>query len=153
MAIYKLEFDSNMYIDDETGEVFENEFEAIEMEHRQKALNAALWVKNLQYEVDNLDKEIKAFKKRKEAKERTIESLKSQLIKLTGGEGFEETNVKVSFKESEAVVIEDENLLDNKYFKVTVSRKPIKADIKKAIKNGDVIYGAKLEKRNNCTVK
>ena len=59
--------------------------------------------------------------------------------------------LKLSFRQSESVQIEDENKLDGKYFiyKPTVDKTAIKNDIK----SGLIVNGASIVKKQNLQVK
>jgi len=59
----------------------------------------------------------------------------------------------ISYRNSKQTIIEDENLIDNKYKKEVTKTSIIKADIKKAIEAGEKVTGAKIVENLNLTIK
>jgi len=59
--------------------------------------------------------------------------------------------VKINFRKSETVEI-DENLSEE-YIKTTITTAPDKIKIKQAIKDGIVVYGARIVEHKNIQIK
>lgn len=60
---------------------------------------------------------------------------------------------KLSFSNSEAVEIFDESLIDEKFIKEKVEKTISKTEIKKAIKAGEEVQGARIIKNKNLQIK
>lgn len=153
-------------IDPEAGEPIDDngefsarlkELEELNYERAAKIENIALYVKNLEALTLSLKNEENALAERRKAKEKRIESLKNYLTNsmvAAGENGIETSKVCISFRKSEAVVA-DMNKLDEAYIavKTTIDRKPDKAAIKKAIKEGIAVEGAYIETKQNLQIK
>ncbi len=59
----------------------------------------------------------------------------------------------ISFRESQAIEVEDMESLPNYLIRETITREPDKAAIKGAIESGETVKGAKLVTRMNIQVK
>ena len=142
--------------DQETGEVDENLVTALadlKMQREEKLDNIGAYIKNLAAEAAMLEAEEKALKERREAKERKIESLKTYLGDALNGEKFESARVFCSWRKSESVSIQDENLIPKSFMVKKVTYSPDKKAIKEAIKNGKKVKGAVIETKNNLQIK
>lgn len=139
--------------DTETGEIVDYEaFEKLQMERDQKIENVALWYKNLVSDAAAYKAEKESFAEREKAAKAKAESLKKYLDTALDGNGFKTTRVAVTYRSSEAVVVDDVFSVGNKYLKYgdpTVD----KAAVKKALKAGEKIDGVHLEERNNISIK
>ena len=102
-----------------------------------------------------LDEEIKRLQALKKQKDKTIENLTNLQMYLTNGEKIETPLYKFSTRKSKSVCVLDETLLEDKFFKV--EKKPILAEIKKAIesaeKNKESFLGAEIIEKISLTVK
>lgn len=103
----------------------------------------------------SVDAEIERLQAIKKTCKKTQESLKKvldiamqqfSLDKLDLGEAG-----KVSYRRSEAVIVDDVNELDRAFCKVKLEAD--KTAIKEAIKRGEEVKGAYMEIRNNLTIK
>ena len=150
-------------VDEETGEVIDSvdeinsKLEELELERAFKIENIALYIKNLEALTTSLKNEENALAERRKAKERRIESLKNYLTNsmVSAGEnGIETSKVCISFRKSEPVIA-DMDKLDKQYISetTTVTRKPDKIAIKKAIKAGLAVEGAYIEVKHNIQIK
>ena len=120
-------------------------------------------IKNLRNKYINLNAEAEAIKaekmalaKRQKQAEDSADRTKRFLAYLTHGEKYTDGVVKISYRKSEGLVIDDkEELLkwaiDNKKF----LKQPelAEGEIKRAIKNGEIIPFAHVEERRNIQVK
>ena len=124
----------NLEIDEETGEI----------------LNAE--------ELDELSgafEEANLAKRRKQTEKR-IDYLKNVLtacLDAAGRDKVETTKVRVSFRKSVAVSIDDEKALPADFVVETVTTKPDKTAIKKAIQSGQEVSGASLVENRNLQIK
>lgn len=145
-------------IDEETGEVLDGaeQIELLQMERADKVENIALYVKNEGALVANIVAEITKLQKRKEQHENKCRRIKAYLaasMEAAGEDKFETAAVAVSFRKSEAVIVTDQDGLDDKFFTETVTRKPSLTAIKAAIKAGETVDGAFIDKRRSVQIK
>lgn len=154
-AIYSL-------VDQETGEISDLEaLEALEMMFTDKVQNVALWVLDLDDDVDNLDKEISRLTDMKKKTENRIKSLKNLLLAVTGGQKVKTDLVSVSFRKTEAVKIDDDSAVISwaektgrdseilKYSNPTIS----KTELKKILKSGVEVPCARIEENISTVIK
>lgn len=140
-------------IDPDTGEIINSEqLEALQMERQTKLENVALYIKNLKADAAMYKAEKQAFAERQAAAEKRAESLSEWLRKALDGQKFKTEKAEVNFRKTQKVEILDiwdlnEDLL--KYSDPT----PDKAAIKRAIKAGEEVKGAKLVDDISMTIK
>lgn len=163
-TLYKIDADilsvleNGFAVDEETGEVLDGaeQVELLQMERMDKLENIALYLKSEAALIGNIDSEIAALKKRKEQHESRSNRIKAYLsasMEAAGEDKFETAAVAVSFRKSEAVVVTDQDGLDDKFFTETVTRKPSLTAIKSAIKAGETVAGAFIDKRRSVQIK
>lgn len=149
-------FDS---MDEETGEVSEGSVAAFEelKESRTHKLEAiGIYIKNLTADVEALKTERDKLNNRIIAKENKIERLKeyvAESLKKSNDDKFETARVVYSFRRSEKLEIVDTKKIPQQYFKTRIDTTPDKTAIKKAIKNGEQIDGAKIVINQNLQIK
>ena len=123
---------------------------------QEKAANYAKVIANYQSESDQIDAEIKRLKAMKESRDKKVtwltESLKKAML-VSGIEKIESPLFKISLRRSEAVEVEIPEALpvDWQVKKVTITAD--KVAIKKAIKEGYSITGARLVENFNLSIK
>jgi hypothetical protein len=121
-----------------------------------KGINYAKVIANYQSESDQIDAEIKRLKAMKESRDKKVtwltESLKKAML-VSGIEKIESPLFKISLRRSEAVEVEIPEALpiDWQVKKVTITAD--KVAIKKAIKEGYSITGARLVENFNLSIK
>jgi hypothetical protein len=121
-----------------------------------KGINYAKVIANYQSESDQIDAEIKRLKAMKESRDKKVtwltESLKKAML-VSGIEKIESPLFKISIRRSEAVEVEIPEALpiDWQVKKVTITAD--KVAIKKAIKEGYSITGARLVENFNLSIK
>lgn len=121
-----------------------------------KGINYAKVIANYQSEADQIDAEIKRLKAMKESRDKKVtwltESLKKAML-VSGIEKIESPLFKISLRRSEAVEVEIPEALpvDWQFKKVTITAD--KVAIKKAIKEGYSITGARLVENFNLQIK
>jgi hypothetical protein len=121
-----------------------------------KGINYAKVIANYQSEADQIDAEIKRLKAMKESRDKKVtwltESLKKAML-VSGIEKIELPLFKISLRRSEAVEVEIPEALpvDWQVKKVTITAD--KVAIKKAIKEGYSITGARLVENFNLSIK
>ncbi len=106
----------------------------------------------LEYEARAATDEMARLAERREVSIKAQKRLESYLCRIIANRGCKpllgETNT-LSVRTSDAVDITDASVVPEEYIKVTVSRTPDKAAIKKALKSGADVPGADLEFRSN----
>lgn len=141
-------------VDPETGEILDiDDFELLQMERDKKAENMALWVLDLQDEVNALTDEINRLKDKKTSAEKKIASLKHYLPVITRGEKLKTPLISVSYRNCESVeVLNKEEVIDwaqkhdrddiLKYSEPEIS----KSAVKKLIADGQTVPGVAIAK-------
>ena len=155
MKLYEIDQGIEECIDQETGEIIDMEkLDALLMERDAKIENIGLWVKNLKAEAEALKKEKQVFADRQKACENKIKSLEYYLARATNYQPFKTDRLDIRYRKSEAVVMEDRldlQSVPDEYLNVKIDVN--KAEIKKALKAGEVIDGFYLETRQNIQIK
>jgi len=140
-------------IDLETGEILEgSKYNELQLAKEEKLENIALYYKNMVSEAEALKAEKNAFAEREKQARAKAESLKRLLDNELGGSKFETTRVKISYRKSTTVAV-DEDKLPAEWTNVVETRTPDKNRIKEALKAGESIDGAMLIETNNIQVK
>lgn len=131
-------------------EVIADTLEAIEGELDQKAENLVMVVQHWDASIDAM----KAHKKMIDARIKAFENRKANLIDYLRS-NMERTEInKIScplftitlVKGREVVIVDDEDAIPDEYVETKITTAPRKNDIAKALKNGDEIPGAHLER-------
>lgn len=147
-----IESDNGVFIDSETGEVFEaEELEKLAIEKETKQENVALYIKELKAEAEALKAEKKRIDARISAAENRAEYLKNYLMGSLNGEKFKTARVAVSYRKSSSVEVTDEAALEDKFFKI--EKKVSKTAIKEAIEAGETVKGAHIEEKQGMIIK
>lgn len=153
MKLYEINEAILACLDLETGEVLDAEKLAeLQIEREEKIENVALWYKNLCADAEAYKNEKNSFAEKQKAAEAKAESLKKWLDYVLAGEGFKTTKVTMSYRKSEQVVVDDLTQLDARFLKYAEPT-PDKVELKKALKAGEEIFGARLESKNNISIK
>lgn len=157
--IEALEEDEEL-IDLETGEVISvaDALEKLEMARETKIENAAMMVKNLSAEAAAIKAEEEKLAKRRKAIENKADDVKQFLIRaLTREDGtsekFRTARAAVTVKLNPAkVIISDEKLLPEVFFREIIDRKPDRAQIKEVLSRGIEVPGAALERGRSVMI-
>ena len=142
-------------IDPDTGELIDisEEMESLQLAQDEKRENIGLLIKNLTAEADAIRAEEKNLAERRRATENHVERLKNYLMVSLKGEKFSTPKVSISFRNSQAVYIEDEA----EFLKMNPQYARIKTEIDKATLKNDLkkgeVPGAALETRTSMVVK
>lgn len=144
-------------VDEETGEI--KNFDAVESlnaQFEEKADSVACYIKNLAAFADDLKAEEDTLSARRKSAERRIDSMKKYLtscLESVGKDKVETVRARISFRKSVQVQIDDEKALPADYVTTTVTTKPDKTAIKKAIQAGQDVTGASLVENRNIQIK
>ena len=146
-------------INKETGEIDQELQMALSIsrgELETKAVDYGYVIKSFDDEIDIYDKEIKRLTERKKtmqnAQARMKEVLKNAMTEF-GIDELKGKTIKINFRNSESVSIENENLVPDKYKKVKITTEIDKIAIKEAFKNGEEVKGVRLQKNRNLQIK
>lgn len=144
-------------VDEDTGEIMNfDAVEALNAQFEDKAESVACYIKNLTAFVADLKAEEDALAVRRKTAERRIDSVKRYLtscMESVGKDKVETARARISFRKSVQVQIEDEAALPAGYVTTTVTTKPDKTAIKKAIQAGQDVAGASLVENRNIQIK
>lgn len=139
-------------VDTETGEIIDAEkLESLQMAFDEKVENIALWIKNLLADAAAIKTEKDALADREKACRNKAESLKSYLASALDGSKFSTPRVAISWRKSESVEIDDVTIIPSEYWKVKTDLD--KMGIKKALKAGAQVSGARIVTNNNIQIK
>lgn len=141
-------------VDEETGELLNAlEWDALNMAYEEKVENIACFIKNLVGDIADFKAEEASLAKRRKAKEKKVEFLKGLLLDNMGGQKFSTVKCAVSFRNSEAVQVDDVNQIPAELLRVKTSVEPDKTAIKAAFKAGQAIPGCKLVANTSVQIK
>ena len=162
IALYQIEQEYMMLAD----EIIANEGElSPELENRlminQDQLEAkgkgyGYIIKDIEAEIDAIDMEIKRLSAMKKSRSNAVDKLKTSLsdaMQLFDITELKTPTLKINFRKSESVEIENVALLDKDFIKVITTETADKIAIKEAIKNGVEVTGAVLKQNYNLQVK
>lgn len=143
-------------IDDETGEINEEvmeQLEQLEIDRNEKIEACGIVMKQLASEIEAINREIKALKARAEAKANRHDRIGEYVKATLHGEKFETAKVAFSYRKSQSVEVTDESIIPDEWCKFETTRKPVKTEIKKALKAGEKIPGCVLIENTNLQIK
>ena len=107
-------------------------------------------------EAEALKEERKRLGDRQKRAEASADRVKRFLAYLLKGEKFERGAVKISYRKSEELVVDDgfiEWADENRRELLKITPEVRKADVKRAIKSGEVFEFAHIEQKNNIQVR
>lgn len=153
----------------ETEEEFNKAFDAIQMDLQSKIENTILFAKELDAEAEAIRAEEKKLAERRKSKENLSERLKKRINdyvtwQFTDEEGnvdlnglrkwrFDTSKVYISYRKSDVVEFTDATKIPKEFIKVETKETPMKAEIKKAIKEGKEVAGCVLVEKANMQIK
>jgi len=127
-----------------------------EGELKDKAINYAYVIKNIDYNNCAIKAEINRLKQLEAANSKKIEVLEktiSNAMKLFEVDKIESETLKLSFRKSESVNIIDESKISDNLMTTKITKTPDKTAIKQALKEGAEIKGAELVINYNLQIK
>lgn len=151
-TLYEIEQSILDCIDMETGEIIDKQrLDELNLDKERKLENVALWVKNLNSDIEDYKAEKQIFEKKIKATNDKIEWLKNYLTNSLNGSKFKTARVSVSYRNSERVVVEDATQLPATF--ISFEPKIDKRSLKEALKNGEELAGAHLEQCSNIQIR
>lgn len=121
-----------------------------------KSENYGYITKQFDAEMDIIDNEIKRLQQAKKTREKAIERLKANIemaMNTFEVDKIETPLIKISFRKSESVEVEDVNNLPNEFKVIKLSETADKLKIKDAIKSGILIDGCSIKTNRNLNIK
>lgn len=151
-TLYEINKDLADCIDAETGEIVDvDKYESLGMAREEKIENILLWVKNLRSDAEAYKAEAKSFSDKQKAAENKADNLQGWMESVLDGEKFKTNRVQVTYRRSESVKIDDDAKLPEAF--VRVKAEPNKAELKRFLKQGGKVEGARLEQRTRMSIK
>lgn len=152
MNLFDIDVAIQNCIDFETGEILDEEaLTGLEMERSRKIRNIACWIKNLESDIDELEKQEKTFAERKKSAKNKKDSLKKYLSSFLNGEKVSEPEFQIGWRKSQELVVEDDAKVPEEFWRI--KREVAKTDLKDAVKKGLVLEGIYLKDNNNIQIK
>jgi hypothetical protein len=121
-----------------------------------KSTNYGIVIKQMDYEVGVIDSEIKRLNALKKQRINAIERLENNIqnaMEIFGVSEIKTPLMKLSFRKSESVEVENIDLLDKEFVVEKTTFAADKTKIKTAIKEGRTVQGATLQINNNLQIK
>lgn len=146
-------------IQDADGEItpeLENQLALTEQEFQEKAVSYGYVIKHFDDRTTVVENEINRLKKILEREEKHKELFKQRLAEgmlQFGVEKIDTPTLKLSFRKSESVEIEDDNLVPEEYKETKLVTTTSKTKIKNAFKEGIKVPGANLLVKQNLQIK
>ena len=143
----------SVQVDEETGEILgaSDTLDKIEKNLEEKALNTAKYIKNQLAEAKAIREEEIELADRRKVIENKAEYWKKYLAYNLKGEKYQDSQVAISWRKSESIVIDPNAVIPSQFSKVKVE--PDKAKMKKVIKSGENINGVELITKSNIQIK
>lgn len=133
-------------IDEETGEINQQELAKIEKALQEKNTNIVKVYKNKKIFLEAMQEEIKKLEelyKTETNKLKRFEEYIAYNFERLGIKNFETPAGKITLKETKAIEVYDESLLDEKYYNIKTTKTISKTKIKEDIEKGVEVQGAK----------
>lgn len=127
-----------------------------QQELENKGIQYGFKVMSINSENEQIDAEIERLqkiKKRNVSLETKLKDILSTTMQHFGIDELKTPTLRVFFRKSESVDIEDENLIDKKYKVEETKYKVDKKLIKEALKNSEIVVGAKLNNTPKIQIK
>ena len=121
-----------------------------------KSTNYGIVIKQMDYEVGVIDSEIKRLNALKKQRTNAIDRLENNIknaMEIFGMSEIKTPLMKLSFRKSESVEVENIDLLDKEFVSEKITFTADKTKIKAAIKEGRTVQGATLQINNNLQIK
>lgn len=145
--------DGDIVVDTETGEVIDAAaLDALQMARDEKLTNIGKWILDLKADAKAIREREISLAERRKAKENKAEQLMDYMNMILAGKKFECADFKASYRKSQAVEVTNAEKIPAPYL-IIQEPKVDKAGIKKALKAGEEVPGAKLVERNNLSIR
>lgn len=139
----------------ETGEILDSDaafLDEVQMIKDEKCLSVAKYYKSVSAESDAVSAEIETLKQRREVLLNKGRFLRRYLTaNMQPGEKLSDAQCVIGWRKSEGVLITDVTKLPDDVFKI--ERTPMLTEIKERLRLGLLTEGAKIETRQNLTIR
>jgi hypothetical protein len=162
ISIYNIEQNYNQLAEElieNGGELTPSLEEALAITEEQlqnKSVAYSFVIKQMDADIDIIDAEIKRLQAAKKQREKASEYLKDRIKHAMDTFQIDEIKtplVKINFRKSETVEVEDVNALPSLYKVVKVTEQADKAAIKAALKDGVDVAGCSIATHRNLQIK
>lgn len=162
LTIYQIEQSYNQLAEElieNGGELtpsLEEQLAITEEQLQNKSVAYSFVIKQMDADIDTIDAEIKRLQGLKKQREKASEYLKDRIKHAMDTFQIEEIKtplVKINFRKSETVEVEDVNQLPAAFKVVKVTEQADKVAIKVAIKDGFEVTGCRIETHRNLQIK
>jgi hypothetical protein len=162
LTIYQIEQSYNQLAEElieNGGELTPSLEEALAITEEQlqnKSVAYSFVIKQMDADIDIIDAEIKRLQNLKKQREKASEYLKERIKHAMDTFQIDEIKtplVKINFRKSESVEVDDVNALPAAFKVVKVTEQADKAAIKAAIKDGVEVTGCRIETHRNLQIK
>lgn len=162
LTIYQIEASYNQLAEeliDNGGELtpeLETALAITEEQLQNKSVAYSFVIKQMDADIDTIDAEIKRLQAAKKQREKASEYLKERIkhaMELFSIEEIKTPLVKINFRKSETVEVENVNELTSAYKTIKIVETADKMAIKEAIKNGAVIPGCSIVQHRNLQIR
>jgi hypothetical protein len=153
---YQLLTDQLIESEGELTPELEQALDIAQTELQTKGVAYSYIIKKIDAECDIIDAEIKRLQSIKKARENASERLKTrikQAMELFDMPKIETPLIKLSFRKSESVEVDDINSLPAMYKTIKLTETPDKKLIKDSLKLGKEIPGCRIVENNNLQIK
>lgn len=152
-TLFEINEEIRSCVDLETGEILDEEkLRSLQIDKHEKRRNYGLFILNLRSDIEAYREQERRFRAKREKAEKTVEWLKSTLEADLAGAKMKEPEFSIYYTNTQAVEITNPDALPAKFLEYK-DPMPKKNDIKKAIKAGEIVPGAKLIENKNMIVK
>ena len=153
MTLYEIDDAILECVDQDTGEVIDEEaLSELKMEREKKIHNIAAYIVNLRAEAAAAKERAEVFTARRKAAENKAESLQKYLERQLDGQKWSDQDFKITWRKSEKTDVYDESAIPVDY-KIPQPYKLDIAGIKRTIKMGKTVPGARLVENQSMSVK
>jgi hypothetical protein len=162
LTIYQIEQNYNQLAEqliDNDGELTSELSEQLAITEEQlqnKSVAYSFVIKEMDADIDTIDAEIKRLQAAKKQREKATEYLKERIkhaMELFQIEEIKTPLVKINFRKSESVEVDDVNALPAAFKVVKVTEQADKVAIKAALKDGVDIIGCSIATHRNLQIK
>ena len=162
VTIYQIEQSYNQLAEellDNGGELTPELSEKLAITEEQlqnKSVAYSFVIKQMDADIDTIDAEIKRLQNAKKQREKASEYLKERIkhaMQLFSVNEIKTPLVKINFRKSETVEVDDVNKLPAPYKVVKVTEQADKAAIKAALKDGVELPGCSIVEHRNLQIK
>lgn len=142
----------------ETGELtpeMENELMINQNDLQSKATDYGYVIKSMEDDCEAIDNEIKRLKAIKDSKGKVVERMKYTILnalQIYQIESVKTPTIKIFVRRSESVEVDSMEQLDARYLNEKVTVTADKIAIKKAIKAGELVEGARILENFNLAI-